>query len=819
MELDEKMKSENENFKVLSLKIQEDLGNVRYIFTDKTGTLTKNELEFKACSIINRLFYAERKSQSGNENLVEKNNLNENKENDLNKEYNPNNENNGNNINEENKENNEDINKEKLKKSMFADDFPLLSLKHALEMDYPISFNVDESDHDNQNILNKEKFPERFKMEKSISNKNNKINSDDTINNQDCHNYLIQCSEEEEMDNSYNLNFKINRDMDIRNDYIIPQVKKKKTYNKQKRNKNDNPLENEYNQYKNSESKNSFSSNSHIRDPKNSAIIAQNQSNFILNEQQIFKQNTKQATALSDSDNISNASIKLLQKQQQTSKQINLHKNTSESKTNIFNYDKHKCWDSSKELIKELFLNIALNHNVLLNKEESQLSYQGPNPDEVALATCAHELGIKFLEKDSNNNTLKLKVFDELPEYEVLFKIPFESSRKRSTIVVRENNYGKIKNKNENNLMNNDDKEEDPNQVVKIFIKGSDDVIFDLVDENSKKFVLPSTKQHLDLFAKGGLRTLCYAVKYINYEDFQSWKANYNMLINRPNNATLSQTESEIENLIKELEKNAILLGVTGLEDKLQIEVKETISDLIEARIHMWMLTGDNIDTAESIGFSSRIFNDDTEVFKLKAFESKEDLKANLVNTLKELENMEKEILRLKLERKRKIKKSKLKTDRINVNKDSNKKCFKDDQNWNNINENLNPAEGNKKKMFSNAESKNFLNGKFVFSKSKTSSCNNLNLSRMNNLKSEFNIIQNFDLEANSIRENMETEKNKNNSDDEFSKNKNHKYSNNFFNKNPIQQQTSTFKKLETLNICVNCFNFDLLNFTLSSFK
>jgi hypothetical protein len=69
------------------------------------------------------------------------------------------------------------------------------------------------------------------------------------------------------------------------------------------------------------------------------------------------------------------------------------------------------------------------------------------------------------------------------------------------------------------------------------------------------------------------------------------------------------------------------------------------------------MLTGDNNETEEPIGHSPRIFNDDREVFKLKASESKEDFKAKLEHILNELENKEKKILRLKLERKRRNKK------------------------------------------------------------------------------------------------------------------------------------------------------------------
>ena len=39
--------------KVNSSDINEDLGQVEYLFSDKTGTLTENQMEFKAFSIDN----------------------------------------------------------------------------------------------------------------------------------------------------------------------------------------------------------------------------------------------------------------------------------------------------------------------------------------------------------------------------------------------------------------------------------------------------------------------------------------------------------------------------------------------------------------------------------------------------------------------------------------------------------------------------------------------------------------------------------------------------------------------------------------------
>ena len=42
--------------KVYSSDVNEDLGQIEYLFSDKTGTLTENELVFKKFSINGRVF-------------------------------------------------------------------------------------------------------------------------------------------------------------------------------------------------------------------------------------------------------------------------------------------------------------------------------------------------------------------------------------------------------------------------------------------------------------------------------------------------------------------------------------------------------------------------------------------------------------------------------------------------------------------------------------------------------------------------------------------------------------------------------------------
>ena len=62
------------------------------------------------------------------------------------------------------------------------------------------------------------------------------------------------------------------------------------------------------------------------------------------------------------------------------------------------------------------------------------------------------------------------------------------------------------------------------------------------------------------------------------------------------------EKEMEVEMLIEEIEKEMTLLGVSGLEDKLQDEVKEDVCKFIEAGIQMWMITGDQMKTEEIFG-------------------------------------------------------------------------------------------------------------------------------------------------------------------------------------------------------------------------
>lgn len=71
--------------------------------------------------------------------------------------------------------------------------------------------------------------------------------------------------------------------------------------------------------------------------------------------------------------------------------------------------------------------------------------------------------------------------------------------------------------------------------------------------------------------------------------------------------------------LEEELEVDFDLIGSTAIEDKLQEDVAQTIYDIRQAGIRVWVLTGDKVETAMNIGHSCKLLEDKMNIFILSA--------------------------------------------------------------------------------------------------------------------------------------------------------------------------------------------------------
>lgn len=130
----------------------------------------------------------------------------------------------------------------------------------------------------------------------------------------------------------------------------------------------------------------------------------------------------------------------------------------------------------------------------------------------------------------------------------------------------------------------------------------------DMVDEHlatDDAAIIERTFTHINDFATEGLRTLLYGYRFLDVAEYQTWKKGYidatTSLIDR---ARLIEEAGEL------IEQNLELCGGTAIEDKLQQGVPEAIDKLRRAKIKMWMLTGDKRETAINIGHSCRLIKD-----------------------------------------------------------------------------------------------------------------------------------------------------------------------------------------------------------------
>jgi phospholipid-translocating ATPase len=88
--------------------------------------------------------------------------------------------------------------------------------------------------------------------------------------------------------------------------------------------------------------------------------------------------------------------------------------------------------------------------------------------------------------------------------------------------------------------------------------------------------------------------------------EFDNWFQRYEQA-----NAAMENRDKKCMKIISVLERNMKLLGVTGVEDLLQEDIRSTLESIRQAGIAVWMLTGDKIETATCIGISAGIKSND----------------------------------------------------------------------------------------------------------------------------------------------------------------------------------------------------------------
>ncbi|OMJ75568.1 hypothetical protein SteCoe_25265 [Stentor coeruleus] len=258
----------------------------------------------------------------------------------------------------------------------------------------------------------------------------------------------------------------------------------------------------------------------------------------------------------------------------------------------------------SNPVIPDFLEVISLCHTVIAHKDET-LKFQASSPDEEALVLAAHCLGYSFISNFAGVCTLEIKGI--MHNYRIIGLHQFTSERKRMSIVL-------------------ETLDSQRNAFGILLCKGADNVLLNRVNGNVEE--IEEFNCVLNYFASEGLRVLIIARKELTKDQLTDYKKKYEKAKN-----AMSDRDKRLEEVAEEFETNLQVVGITGIEDKIQEEVPETITKFLAAGIKVWMLTGDKQETAINIGYRCKLMNFETKLIKLN-INSVESAKAILKTTL-----------------------------------------------------------------------------------------------------------------------------------------------------------------------------------------
>ena len=264
-------------------------------------------------------------------------------------------------------------------------------------------------------------------------------------------------------------------------------------------------------------------------------------------------------------------------------------------------------------IIEHFWTALSLCHTCAVELNEKGIEeYICVSPDSIELVKAAKSQGWAY-EESGNPNIKRVKVGDAIPEtksFEKLQIIEFSSDRKRETIIVK-SSEGKIL----------------------LYCKGADSIIEKRLSKNSSSQILAQSKNYVDKFSAQGLRTLFIAMKVISKKEYTTFDKELKEAM-----MSIEDKDKKVNEVCDKIEKNLYLIGTTIVEDKLQNKVPETIRDLRLAKIKIWMLTGDKMNTAYNIGLSCNLISKNMKIFNICGIEPKKD-----ENTLEIINKKERE--------------------------------------------------------------------------------------------------------------------------------------------------------------------------------
>jgi phospholipid-transporting ATPase len=264
--------------------------------------------------------------------------------------------------------------------------------------------------------------------------------------------------------------------------------------------------------------------------------------------------------------------------------------------------------------IHKFLLHMAVCHSVLIFKSmkdgQEICEYNASSPDELAFVNFVKKYDFEFINRTANGKII-IRHNGVNIEYDLLQLLEFTSTRKRMSVIIRDNGR------------------------IKLLSKGADNIIFARLEDQTQ---MGNIVAHLKEFASYGLRTLVLGERNLTEEEYKNWAKEYNEV-----QANVTNTEAQIESVREKIENNLLLVGASAIEDKLQDCVPETIDMLKDAGIKFWVLTGDKLETAKSIAKSSGIIKQTTYELSIENYNNVEKDLNKITDKIAQLHNTNEE--------------------------------------------------------------------------------------------------------------------------------------------------------------------------------
>ena len=278
---------------------------------------------------------------------------------------------------------------------------------------------------------------------------------------------------------------------------------------------------------------------------------------------------------------------------------------------------------------------------------DTSIRYSAASPDDKALVEGAAAVGYRFLAR--RNGRLLVRALGELREYKIISVLPFDSDRKRMSVITElavpevealtrligwvliqhEMSPDSLTVDLESRLARSQPtfaallrrRHEIAAETALqtspcVWTKGADSIMRPLLNSSDSSSQRRIRDTWAAMGASAGLRTLVIASRVLIQGDddcdvdMARWKQAILESMRMPKSRML-QRQAE---LFRQVENRLNLHGSTAVEDKLQDGVTEVLPKLHAAGIAVWVLTGDKIDTATEIGYSTELLRADMNI-------------------------------------------------------------------------------------------------------------------------------------------------------------------------------------------------------------